>query len=361
MDDDLSRLPPETIFVILRHMPDLPSLYCTVCASAYANAVFENKPAPILDEVIARSRPWVKPFARVLALLGSRNHHATSPNPASKPTFDSFVDMFKSLPDDVLNSGPPSSVFITGTPGPRYLLLTAYRIDQLWHIVFVTLLNNIHELVYPSRDEEEGPSHVPSGESEHLPGRSSMLVGSWRASLVERTRIERSLWNLMVYWNIRAIHPEIPVEEINYYRYDEIVRQIYPGLGFKYYDGGDSHEVNEMDCVSAGIQSFFNCEPFDFFMEYSSKERKARVKEARADSTIVKKIEEYKQGANKLQAFSQLQKRFDRPSSTYNSFLRWDYWNSWKIEAAYCELSMRAETSEIKFPDCFGLCLWDRT
>jgi hypothetical protein len=55
MANALSRLPLELLFIILRHVPDLPSLINFICASARVNAAFELDPARIVDELIARS------------------------------------------------------------------------------------------------------------------------------------------------------------------------------------------------------------------------------------------------------------------------------------------------------------------
>ncbi|GAD94531.1 hypothetical protein PVAR5_3157 [Paecilomyces variotii No. 5] len=125
-----SRLSPELLIIILRHVPDLPSLFKLICASAKANAAFEIDPSHILDEVVERSIPDFKHLARMVAILGSLSVKA-SPNahseyPPSLPTFETLVNKYKSLPEGVLTSAPPSFAFAAGTPGPRYLLLTGY-------------------------------------------------------------------------------------------------------------------------------------------------------------------------------------------------------------------------------------------
>jgi hypothetical protein len=48
----------------------------------------------------------------------------------------------------MLTTAPASFSFASGTPGICYLLLTAYRIETLRQICFVTLLENTHELMW---------------------------------------------------------------------------------------------------------------------------------------------------------------------------------------------------------------------
>lgn len=51
-------------------------------------------------------------------------------------TFQDLVDKYSNLPKDVLTTASASSAFEAGTPGPRYLVLTAYRIEILQHLCF---------------------------------------------------------------------------------------------------------------------------------------------------------------------------------------------------------------------------------
>lgn len=57
--------------MILRDLPDLPSLYKFICASSKVNAAFTIDAANILNEIIERSIPHFKPLARVISVIGS--------------------------------------------------------------------------------------------------------------------------------------------------------------------------------------------------------------------------------------------------------------------------------------------------
>jgi hypothetical protein len=71
MASSFSRLQLELLTIILRHAPDLPSLYRFICAPANANAAFEIDADRILDNAIERSIPEFKHLARMVAILGS--------------------------------------------------------------------------------------------------------------------------------------------------------------------------------------------------------------------------------------------------------------------------------------------------
>jgi hypothetical protein len=153
----------------------------------------------------------------VEAFLGSLNSqaspYASSVDSSSQPTFDLFVGNYRSLRGDELTSVPPLSPFVAGTPGPRYLLLTAYRIEHLQHICLVTLLQNIHELTFFK--PEDGKLKLKPGDAlkQFRPGVPFTPAAWWSPSWIERFRVERSLWKLMIYWNIRAIHHGLAADD----------------------------------------------------------------------------------------------------------------------------------------------------
>lgn len=139
MVSSFNRLPLEVLTIILGYAPDLPTIYKFICASSHANAAFTIDSPQILDAAIERSIPEFKHSARMIAILGTL---------ASKPdlSFKGLVDSYKDLPTEVLSTAPASYAFVKDTPGPRYLVLTAYRIEVLQYICFVSLLQNIHEV-----------------------------------------------------------------------------------------------------------------------------------------------------------------------------------------------------------------------
>lgn len=142
MVSSFNRLPLDVWIIILRYSPDLPTIYKFICASANASAAFNIDSPHMLNAAIERSIPDFKHEARMVAILG------TLLASSSNSTFESLVHAYKSLPKEVLSTAPASCAFMKGTPGPRYLVLTAYRIETPQHICFVSLLYNIHEALW---------------------------------------------------------------------------------------------------------------------------------------------------------------------------------------------------------------------
>lgn len=184
MTTSLSCLSLEVLTRILQHAPDLPSIYQLICASASASAAFRLSPARILDPVIERSILEFKHLARMIAIISTFS--ATS----SHPIFQKLVYKHNNeLPEDVMTTAPASFAFVTGTPGPRYLVLTAYRIEVLQHICFVSLLQNIHEAIWyiPTTDKSKPNSRQLKSKkisvSERLPG--GRHLGLKRCALCE--------------------------------------------------------------------------------------------------------------------------------------------------------------------------------
>ncbi|KAJ9195399.1 hypothetical protein DTO021D3_8369 [Paecilomyces variotii] len=193
-NNTFAHLPPEVLRIILRNVPDLPSLYRFICASAQANAVFKMDAPHILDKVIKRSIPDFQPLARMISLLGSLDIRIGFNSRRLSET----VTRYGALPKDLLTKAAPSLSFITGTSGPRYVLLTAYRIEHLRHICFTTLLQNIHELIFVSPVDGRNFSDVHTLK-QFRPGVFFKPVAWWSPSWVERFRIERALWRLFMY------------------------------------------------------------------------------------------------------------------------------------------------------------------
>lgn len=187
MASAFSRLPLELLLEILQNVPDLPSLYRFICAYAKANAAFEFDPILVLKKAIDRSIPHFRHLARMIAIMGSLNIGiGTDMRPASDLNFYSLIAKVYSLPGDTLTTAVPSNAFAANTPGPRYLLLTAYRIEHLSHLCFVSLLQNIHELIF--RESEPTPKS-----KSFRPGVFFNPTAWWSPSWVERLRFERAL------------------------------------------------------------------------------------------------------------------------------------------------------------------------
>ena len=132
MTSPFSRLPLEVMIMILQYAPDLASIYKIICVSASANVAFHIDLTCILENATERSIPEYKHLARLIAIEGA--YLASSP----RPTFEELVDTYHNLPEDALTTAPASSVFRSGR-GSRYLILTAYRIETLQHVCFVSI------------------------------------------------------------------------------------------------------------------------------------------------------------------------------------------------------------------------------
>lgn len=176
--------------MILQQAPHLSSIYAFVCAFARANAAFEIGSARILDSVTERSTPEFKHLVGVIAILGSFS--------SSPPTFEELVEKYKTK-----HVGQPAKAYAAGTRGPRYVLLTAYRIEILQSVCLVTLLQNVHDLVW---------SHERVDKNQSIARTSSLSL--WPPSWTEKMRVVESLWKLMIYWNICAICPDLRTEKV---------------------------------------------------------------------------------------------------------------------------------------------------
>lgn len=344
MASGFSRLPLEILLIILQNVSDLPSLYRFICASGRVNAAFEFEPAPILDKVIARSIPDFRKVAWMIAIMASLSNGigfdmGLSPQ-QSKST--SWVGQANSLPAGVPTTALLSHAFDINTQGRRYLLLTAYRIDQLFHICFVTLLQNIHELIFFEK------THTSSNKS----FRSGVFFDPaawWSPSWAERFRVERALWKLFVSWNFKANHLAFPESLMGHMR-----TEIAPGMEhFSTYGIHVSHEGAEMSCISAAIEEFLGLSPFKFFTMLSSEERKLQIERASIRfSDILKETCHWK---------------FEDPEPPngwladqvlhFNHEARSRYWLSWEDHAIRGKFEF--EEGGYWFPDYLGLCLWD--
>ncbi|KAE8554009.1 hypothetical protein TMatcc_006498 [Talaromyces marneffei ATCC 18224] len=358
MTTSLSCLPVEVLEIILQHALDLPSIYKFICASASVNSAFQLSPARILDPVIERSIPEFKHLARMIAIIGTFS--AISPH----PTFEKLVNKYnKELPEDVLTTAPATSAFATGTPGPRYLVLTAYRIEILQHICFVSLLQNIHEEIWcaPYTDIKE-PGFRPIKSKNNIFFRA---VAWWSPSWAEKMRITRAYWKLMIYWNIKLLCPDLEeTEDYLFSQYRAIIQKISQCIGpcMKPENVWNTHhEIEEMKCVQTATHEFLSCEYHNTgFVPLNSREcRGIRLAEW-TFSTIFKEtshwiLEEPKPVAEANEGLhnGHLHTSINQMNSGYRAC----YWSCW-FDNWTTRLS-NSDGYDPQFPDYLGLCIWD--
>ncbi|KAJ9234592.1 hypothetical protein DTO169E5_6543 [Paecilomyces variotii] len=359
-NNTFAHLPPEVLLIILRNVPDLPSLYRFICASAQANAVFKIDAPHILDKVIKRSIPDFQPLARMISLLGSLDIRIGFNSRRLSET----VTKYGALPKDLLTKAAPSLSFITGTSGPRYVLLTAYRIEHLRHVCFTTLLQNIHELIFVSPVDGRNFSDVHTLK-QFRPGVFFKPVAWWSPSWVERFRIERALWRLFMYWNIEAVHSKATVQDPDLRQYNKRIRQLSGSIIAEEQEDAKiiSHRVEEMNCISAAVYEFLGCEPVKFFTAISSQGRKALVTKARSKfalnfkETASWKFEDPKPSEDTPSYYwGQAASWTKKPNSEYRDV----YWSVWERESRLPSFSiLDLERRDLWFSDYLGLCLWD--
>lgn len=357
MTTSLSCLPLEVLTIIVEFVPDLPSVYKIICASAGANAAFQLSPARILDSVIERSIPEFKHLARMIAIIGTFS--ATS----SDPTFEMLVNKYNNeLPEDVLTTARASFAFATGTPGPRYLVLTAYRIEILQHICFVSLLQNVHEAIWaiPFTDIKD-PGCRPIKSKNNVLFRAAAW---WSPSWAEKMRITRAYWKLMIYWNVQLLCPDLEeTDDYLFSRYRALIQKISPCIGP--YMKPESiwnihHEIEEMKCVQAATHEFLSCDYHNTrFVPLNSRDcRGIRLAEWTSSTTFKETshwileepnpVTEAKEGLHN----GHLRQSADQMNSSY----RLSYWSDWFDNWTQI---FSSDSYDPQFPDCLGLCVWD--
>lgn len=364
MAHSFNRLPLEVLTNILNYAADLPTIYKFICASARANASFNIDSPCILDAAIERSIPEFKHLARMIAILGT---FASS----SDLSFKGLVDRYRDLPADALSTAPASYAFVKGTPGPRYLVLTAYRIEVLQNICFVSLLQNIHGVIWSiSPADNEEAYHYPIKQCRT--GINFQAAAWWAPSWVEKMRIVRAYWNLFIYWNIRAISPDLTViaDDWRFSIYRTALKAIDPCIGPRYDKTHDSrihgfyvsHDIEEMKCVLAVTRDLLGA-PFDSsssFCPFTARrcESSSLRLEKWAFSTIFKESSQWRieesRPVETLKGRQDGQKSFC--ISDMNFHLRERYWH-------YLYLSFYLVSFEqdqlVLPPDYLGLCIWD--
>lgn len=369
MAGSFNRLPLEVLITILGHARNLPTIYKFICASARANAAFNIDSPRILDAAIERSIPEFKHSARMIAILGS----FTS---SSDLSFKDFVDRYKKLPARILSTAPASYAFMKGTPGPRYLVLTAYRIEVLQDICFISLLQNIHEIVWSFEPgKEQQTCYYPIKQSKTG---TQFQAAAWGApSWVEKMRIVRAYWNLFVYWNIQAISAELAVvaDDWALSTYRTAITSINPCIGPHYplfppsYAGKSrinvGHEIEEMKCVLAATRELFgipldSSSSFTPFTASQGPSDRYRLKRW-AFSPIFKENPQWRTKQPKLVEAPEA-KYFRRDKNSIgkmNYFIRERYWHYWFRRRLSDFPTDSSERDQLFLPDYLGLCIWD--
>lgn len=344
-----SRLPLEVLIIILQHAPDLPSIYKFICASARVKEAFEIDSANILDGAIERSIPEFKHLARIVAIFGSFSS-------STKPTYDEFLREFQELPKDVLTTAPASFAFPTRKPGFRYLLLTAYRIETLRHICFITLLENIHELMW-SMPPKSGRSLKRSRAGVFFQG-AAWYPPSW----VERVRVERALWKLVIYWNVCAICQDFRDDDYDFRLYSAKIRHTNPKIGpsiksFTSYQ----HQVEEMRCILSTTQELLGCttRSFELLTPFARQDHlnpciRAGASLTNLQETIHWRFQEPRPREDKSGCKSLYYGQERHCAFETNTKFRSEYWSIWRSK-----VSSAFNSHNLWFPDYLGICIWD--
>lgn len=349
MAGELCLLPLEVLIIILQHAPDLPSIYKFICASTRVNAAFEIDSANILDAAIGRSIPELKHLARMVAILGS---FSSSP----KPTYDDLLHVFEDLPKDVLSKAPAVFAFPPGTHGIRYLLLTAYRIETLLHICFVTLLENIHKLMWSMPPKSGCPLKRSRA------GVSFQGAAWYPPSWVERFRVERALWKLMIYWNICAICQDFREDDYDFCRYSEKIRHIGSEIGPSIKNSiSYQYEVEEMRCILSTAQELLGCtrKSFESLTPFARQNHPKPCIKTGASLINLKETFRWKfQEPRPREANSGYEDLYYGQewhcALETNTKFRSQYWSIWRGKP-----TSTLDSQDRWFPDYLGLCIWD--
>lgn len=290
---------------------------------------------------------------------------------SSELGFKGLVDKYKDLPADVLSTAPASYAFVKDTPGPRYLVLTAYRIDVLQHICFVYLLQNIHEVIWSiSPADNGGPHHYPIKQSRT--GVHFQAATWWAPSWVEKMRIVRAYWNLFVYWNIQSISPDLTVtgDDWRFSIYRTALKAVDPCIGPIYDKTHDSivhgfyvpHDIEEMKCVLTTTRDLLGV-PFDStspFCPFTARrcESSNLHLEKWTFSTIFQDISQLK--IEESRPVDSARGRQAGQSGTHiseiNFHLRETYWHY--LYLGFYLVSFEQDQLLLP-PDYLGLCIWD--
>ncbi|KAK3945835.1 hypothetical protein QBC46DRAFT_424650 [Diplogelasinospora grovesii] len=275
----LGDLPLEVLLLILGFAPDLVSLHEFIRTSSWISEAFDFDPVRIVEKVIQRQLPQLQKLQGI-------------------PVPSEYERWLQELQGIIVDSSEipslwyPSSSKGEGLPipssrGPRFLCLTAYRIQQLEHICLATLLDNMHQRTLTKPEDPNFMFRAVCG-AETLnafitdtlltPATSFRLMAWWAPSPEERFRVRRALWKLMVYWNLRAIDDDILTPShlasvkaglLHFLRDHRFLAQKWEVLNPIVGPSKPSEpripsgEPEELWCVAAAVQGFLNrhCRP----------------------------------------------------------------------------------------------------
>lgn len=280
----MESVPPELLIMIMEAMPDLASLYSLICASPCAEAIFNRNPSRYINQIIQDTLPYeLRPYPRWIAVIGSlRSDASPYSTPNQTPTsfisryreFQNHCDLLYAFPE--LDEAEPLVRQLSGTPGPRTVLVAAHRIEKLENICLASMLARLHE-VEPGRPRGGDGPEQPRPENlilelEELCGPHALWGPSW----VERIRVREALWQIMTSCYSRMV-PGIPAEGVSRENREEwcailgtmdpMDRDAIAGAWNRGYQRGDP-----FDCVYYTLWDVLGCSPMRLFTGLANKD-----------------------------------------------------------------------------------------
>ncbi|SPO07358.1 uncharacterized protein DNG_10052 [Cephalotrichum gorgonifer] len=261
-------LPIEIVLTIMEEVPDLPTLYALICASPQAADLFNKYSVHILNFLIPRSMPKeLQDFARWIAVVGSLKT-PNGPYATEDPTLENFTIKYRK--DNGRRAQRERLIRdLTPTKGPRHVLLAAHRIQRLERVCLARMLDLLHELEpsYPHGPTVKLDEESQSDNLFEQPPESFRPSASWAPSWIERFRVQRALWQIMVgsYASFIPGLPEAGVSRENREAWHDIFNPYKPlefvvGRWSMGYQRGDVY-----DCVHDTLHDLLGCSPTKLF------------------------------------------------------------------------------------------------
>ena len=192
------QLPAEILLMVIKLMPDFPSLDHFIQASPIANGIFEELPVEITETLIDRLPTDVAELIRAFSASLSKSW-TDDRIPESGQT-----QMREQVPK--LSLAEPTRILLLcdlTLPSVKDLLRVACRIHSLTTFFFETYINRLNairpmHLVNPSHNFGVKPFvNYPEGHT-YTPIRTGP------ASCVEELQVARALWHLQFYLSLRS-------------------------------------------------------------------------------------------------------------------------------------------------------------
>lgn len=198
MHDPFQQIPAPILLMILKLIPDFPSLDHFTQASPIANGIFEELPAEITDALISRLPTDVaKAIQRFSELLSKYWKFDRVPEPGQTQMLEQVYRPSLAEPTQypLLCAPTLSSV--------RDLIRVASRIHDITTLFFETYINRLNamrpmHLVNPSHNFGDDPF------VDYPEGRTYTPLQTGPASYVEELRVARALWRLQYYLTFRC-------------------------------------------------------------------------------------------------------------------------------------------------------------